>query len=57
VNLDDEAQALYGRAIPAGVAFLGLGFLGCTLLLAGLPPLSGFVGKFAMLSACSTRPC
>ncbi|RYZ10898.1 MAG: monovalent cation/H+ antiporter subunit D [Comamonadaceae bacterium] len=35
---------------PAGVAFLGLGFVGCTLLLAGLPPLSGFVGKLAMLS-------
>ena len=40
VNLDDEAQALYGRAIPAGVAFLGLSFVGCTLLMAGLPPLS-----------------
>jgi multicomponent K+:H+ antiporter subunit D len=56
VNLDDEQQALYGRAIPAGVAFLGLGFVGCTLLLAGLPPFSGFVGKFAMLSSLLDAP-
>jgi multicomponent K+:H+ antiporter subunit D len=56
VNLDDEQQALYGRAIPAGVAFLGLGFMGCTLLLAGLPPLSGFVGKFAMLNGVLEAP-
>ncbi|MDM0040435.1 monovalent cation/H+ antiporter subunit D [Variovorax sp. J22G21] len=50
VNLDDDQQALYGRAIPAGIAFLGLGFVACTLLIAGLPPFSGFVGKFAMLA-------
>jgi multicomponent K+:H+ antiporter subunit D len=56
VNLDDEQQALYGRAIPAGIAFLGLGFIVCTLLLAGLPPLPGFIGKFAMLSALLDTP-
>ena len=56
VNLDDEQQALYGRAIPAGIAFLGLGFIGCVLLLSGLPPLSGFVGKFAMLSSLLDAP-
>ncbi|MES2051389.1 MAG: monovalent cation/H+ antiporter subunit D, partial [Pseudomonadota bacterium] len=56
VNLDDEQQALYGRAIPAGIAFLGLAFVGCTLLLVGLPPLSGFVGKLAMLSGLLAAP-
>jgi multicomponent K+:H+ antiporter subunit D len=56
VNLDDDQQALYGRAIPAGIAFLGLGFVACTLLLAGLPPLPGFIGKFAMLSALLDTP-
>lgn len=56
VNLDDEQQALYGRAIPAGIAFLGLGFAVCTLLLTGLPPLAGFVGKFAMLSGLLDMP-
>ena len=50
-NLDDEEIALIGRAIPAALAFLGLAFMLCTLVIAGLPPLSGFVGKLAMLSA------
>jgi len=51
VNLDDSEQALVGRAIPAAMAFLGLAFIACTLLVTGLPPLSGFVAKFALLSA------
>ena len=37
--------------IPAAAVFLGLAFLLCTLVVAGLPPLSGFLGKLAMLTA------
>ncbi|HEY5809035.1 MAG TPA: monovalent cation/H+ antiporter subunit D [Povalibacter sp.] len=40
-----------GIAIPAAMAFLGLAFVFCVLLVCGLPPLSGFVGKFALLSS------
>src|SRR5690606_27656211 len=44
---DDEV----GVALPAAMAFLGLAFVCCVLLVAGLPPLSGFIAKFAMLHA------
>jgi multicomponent K+:H+ antiporter subunit D len=39
-----------GIAIPAAIAFLGLMFVCCVLLVTGLPPLPGFVAKFALLS-------
>jgi len=51
MNLDDKEQALIGQVIPAAAAFLGLAFMACTLVIAGLPPLPGFVGKFAMIHA------
>lgn len=50
-NLDDQQVALVGRAIPAALAYLAVTFLVCAMVLAGLPPLSGFVGKVAMLGA------
>ncbi len=50
-NLDDEEEALIGRAIPAALAFLGVAFTVCAMVVAGLPPLAGFVAKLAMLRA------
>ena len=50
-NLDEREDALIGRVIPAAMAFLGAAFIACALLIAGLPPLSGFIGKVAMLTA------
>ncbi|HEX6996834.1 MAG TPA: monovalent cation/H+ antiporter subunit D [Gammaproteobacteria bacterium] len=45
-STDDEV----GIAIPRAVAFLGLVFVCCVLLVTGLPPLPGFVAKLAMLA-------
>jgi len=44
---EDEA----GVTIPATMAILGLSFACVALLVAGLPPLPGFVAKFALLAA------
>jgi multicomponent K+:H+ antiporter subunit D len=47
---EEEPEEEVGVAIPATMALLGISFMGCALLLAGLPPFPGFLAKFAMLA-------
>ncbi|MBJ9977311.1 monovalent cation/H+ antiporter subunit D [Pseudomonas sp. S75] len=51
INLDDQQKAVIGQIIPWTMAFLGFGFIACALLIIGMPPLSGFIGKLNLISA------
>jgi multicomponent K+:H+ antiporter subunit D len=58
-HVDDEdaqPEELVGVLIPATMAVLGLAFAFATLLIAGLPPLPGFVAKFSMMAAVLDTP-
>ncbi|CAN7221162.1 monovalent cation/H+ antiporter subunit D [Pararhizobium sp. LjRoot235] len=46
---ENEEEKEVGVAVPGTMAVLGLCFSACAVLLSGLPPLSGFLAKFAML--------
>jgi len=48
---DDSPNEPRGRGVPAAMAFLSVAFAACALMIAGLPPLSGFVAKFGMFHA------
>jgi len=47
-ELEDTEEV--GVAMPATLGMLGLAFICCALVISGLPPLSGFIGKFALLT-------
>lgn len=45
-----------GRVVPVSVAALGLAYMTAAVLVAGLPPLAGFVAKAALLTAMLGGP-
>lgn len=50
-NLDDEQRPLVGRIIPISTVLVGLAFMICAMVVAGLPPLPGFIAKLSLLVA------
>ena len=51
VEPEQDEQEEVGVVMPGALAILGICFGLLALLLSGLPPLSGFIGKFALINA------
>ena len=51
VSRDEEPEEQVGIVVPGAMAMLAGGFLACGLVIAGLPPLAGFLAKFALMDA------
>ncbi|WP_378941959.1 monovalent cation/H+ antiporter subunit D [Mesorhizobium sp. ANAO-SY3R2] len=51
IEPEDEEEEEVGVVMPGALALLSVCFGLIALLLAGLPPLSGFIGKFALVNA------
>ncbi len=49
--IEEIPEETVGVGIPGALAFLGLAFSACALIITGLPPLSGFVAKFGLFHA------
>lgn len=47
--VDEVAESTTGRLVPASQAFLGIAFMCCALIMAGMPPMSGFIAKFGLV--------
>jgi multicomponent K+:H+ antiporter subunit D len=58
--IEDKPEEPVGVGIPGTLAFLGLSFAACALVISGMPPLAGFVAKFslfhAMLASAAEAP-
>jgi multicomponent K+:H+ antiporter subunit D len=48
---EEDAASAGGMGSPGTMVLLGACFIACALLLIGLPPMSGFVAKLALLAA------